>query len=55
MGKAIVFSILLATVAIPLYYARDARRPRALRKTLIAFGAYCVLWVFATLFIAPHL
>ena len=55
MGKAIVFSILLATVAIPLYYARDPKRPRALRKTVIVFGAYCVVWVFATLFIAPRL
>ena len=56
MGKLIVFSILGATVIIPLIYARDRRRTkRGLRKTLIAFGVYCTIWVFATLFIAPRL
>ena len=57
MGKLIVFSILGATVIIPLIYARDSRRStkRGLRKTLIAFGIYCTLWVFATIFIAPRL
>ena len=59
MGKLIVFSILGATVIIPLIYARDTRRStstkRRLRKTLIAFAVYLTLWVFATIFIAPRL
>ncbi len=56
MGKLIVFSILGATVIIPLIYTREGRRTkRGLRKTLIAFGVYVTLWVLATLFVAPRL
>ena len=55
MGKAIVFSILVATIVIPIRYARENRKKRGLRKALLAFGVFAVLWTFATLFIAPHL
>jgi hypothetical protein len=55
VGKLIVFSILIATIAIPLVHARRPRERRALRKTLVTFGVFCALWVFATLFIAPRL
>ena len=55
MGKLIVFSILGATVIIPLAYARDVRAKRGLRKTVTAFAVYCTLWVLLTLFVAPRL
>jgi len=55
VGKAIVFSILLATVGLPLFYARERRKKRGLRKAVTAFAVYCVVWVFATLYVAPHL
>jgi hypothetical protein len=55
MGKLIVFSILFATMAIPLFFARDARPKRGLRKALVAFSVYCVAWVLATAFLAPRL
>jgi hypothetical protein len=55
MGKAIVFSVLLATVVIPLVYARRPHERGGLKKTIVAFGAFCVVWVVATLFIAPRL
>ncbi|HEY1954291.1 MAG TPA: hypothetical protein VGH28_01735 [Polyangiaceae bacterium] len=54
MGKAIVFSILLATIVIPLVYARKKNKQRALGKAVVAFYVYCTIWVLATLFIAPH-
>ena len=55
MGTAIVFSILFATIVIPLVYARKKNKKRALGKAVVAFYVYCTLWVFATLFVAPHI
>ena len=54
MGKLVVFSVLLATIIIPLFYTRKARK-RGLRKTVVAFAVFSTIWVFATLFVAPHL
>ena len=54
MGKAIVFSILLATIVIPLVYARKRNKKLALKRAVVAFYVYCALWVVATIFIAPH-
>ncbi len=55
MGKAIVFSILLATIVIPLVYARKRNKKLALKRAVVAFYVYCAVWVFATMFLAPHL
>ena len=55
MGKAVVFSILVATVVIPLWYARERRADRGLHKAKLAFWTFSVLWVLAALYIAPRL
>lgn len=54
MGKLLVMSILMATVVLPLHYARDERRARGLRRLTRAFLVYCVVWVVAVLFVAPR-
>jgi hypothetical protein len=44
MAKALLLSILVATVAIPLRYAR-AKSPRAgLRSTIVGMTIYIFLW-----------
>ena len=55
MGKAIVFSVLVATVVIPLWYARERRSDRGLHKATVAFWTFCVVWALATLYVAPRL
>lgn len=52
IGKAVVFSILFATIAIPVFYARMKNKRRGLKKAVLAFYVYCTLWVFATAYVA---
>ncbi|HEY1958240.1 MAG TPA: hypothetical protein VGH28_21635 [Polyangiaceae bacterium] len=55
MAKALVLSILVMSFAIPIFFARDRREKRGLRRTLIAFGVFCAIYVFLVLVVAPRL
>ncbi|MGQ0504852.1 MAG: hypothetical protein ACT4TC_05990 [Myxococcaceae bacterium] len=55
MSKALLLSIIVATVALPLY-AGTARRPgRALRNTVFLLFVFNALYLFAVRFIFPRL
>ncbi|HZU82173.1 MAG TPA: hypothetical protein VE987_04620 [Polyangiaceae bacterium] len=55
MSKSILTSILAATFLIPLVFARDPQPRRGLRKVVRWFAAYCVLYVFAILYVMARL
>ena len=55
MQKAFLISILFATVLIPLVAARGGSVKSAVRRSLIATGAFCVLYWLGLLFVYPAL
>ena len=55
MEKAIVLSMVAMTFAIPIFFAREGREKRGLRRTLLAFGLFCVVYVVLVLVVAPRL
>lgn len=55
MANALLLSMLIATVGIPIWFARDARPRRGLRKTVGWFLAFLTAWVIALLFLYPRL
>jgi hypothetical protein len=54
MSKAILLSMVAMTFAIPIYFARDKREKRGLRRALLAFGVFCAVYVFLVLFVVPR-
>jgi hypothetical protein len=55
MQKALLISILFATVTIPLFAARGGSVKSAVRRSVIATAAFCVLYWLGLLFIYPSL
>lgn len=55
MGKALLMSILFATLAIPARAARDPSPVRAVRRTALQFAAFVVVWAYAVINIFPQL
>jgi hypothetical protein len=55
VAKLLLLSMLVATVAIPIWFAHDARAKRGLRKTVGWFLAFLTAWVLALLFLYPRL
>jgi hypothetical protein len=55
MQKALLISILFATVLIPLVAARGGSVKSAVRRSMIATGVFCVLYWLGLLFIYPAL
>lgn len=55
MSKALLLSVLVATVAIPLRAAGYADARRGLRALLWGFGVFVAGYVAALRFIYPHL
>lgn len=55
MQKALLISILFATVLIPLVAARGGSVKSAVRRSAIATGVFCVLYWLGLLFIYPAL
>ncbi len=55
MQKALLISILLATVFIPLVAARGGSVKSAVRRSVIATGVFCVLYWLGLLFVYPSL
>ena len=55
MQKALLISILFATVLIPLFAARGGSVKSAVRRCVIATVAFCVLYWLGLLFLYPTL
>lgn len=55
MQKALLISILFATVLIPLIAARGGSVKSAVRRSAIATGVFCVLYWLGLLLIYPAL
>jgi hypothetical protein len=55
MQKALLISILFATILIPLIAARGGSVKSAVRRSVIATGVFCVLYWLGLLFVYPAL
>ncbi len=55
MQKALLISILAATIVIPLFASRGGTVKQAVRRSAIATAVFCVLYWFGLLFIYPQL
>jgi hypothetical protein len=55
MAKALLMSVLFATILIPIYASRDPRPSRGMRRTITWFLAFVAFYVFACLVIYPRL
>ncbi len=55
MQKALLISILVATVLIPLVAARGGSVKSAVRRSIIATSVVCVLYWLGLLFVYPSL
>ena len=55
MQKALLISILAATIVIPLFASRGGTVKQAVRRIAIATAAFCVLYWLGLLFVYPAL
>jgi hypothetical protein len=55
MQKALLISILAATILIPLFAARGGTVKSAVRRSAIATAVFCVLYWLGLLFVYPIL
>lgn len=55
MGKLVLNSILIATLALPMFAARDRSPMRGLRRALLWVAAFDACYLVALLYVYPHL
>lgn len=55
MQKALLISLLAATILIPLFAARGGSLRHAARRSAMATAAFCVLYWLALVFVYPSL
>lgn len=55
MQKALLISILAATILIPLFASRGGSVKQAVRRSAIATAVFCVFYWLGLLFIYPSL
>ena len=55
MQKAILISIVAATIIIPMWAARDRSARRGLRKAMVWIAVFDVAYLLAVMFIYPRL
>ena len=55
MQKALLISILAATILIPLFASRGGTVKQAVRRSAIATAVFCVLYWLGLLFVYPAL
>jgi len=55
MGKGLLMSVLLATLAIPAHAARDPRSARGMGRAALQFAAFVVAWAYAVGHVFPLL
>jgi hypothetical protein len=51
MASTILVSILVATIAIPIWFARARTARGGLRRVILLMTIYMVLWAFFCLFV----
>jgi hypothetical protein len=54
MGKAILFSILLATMYIPIRASRYPSRSVGLRRTIYEMSGFCFAYLILILYVYPY-
>ena len=55
MQKALLISILAATILIPLFASKGGTVKQAVRRSAIATAAFCVLYWLGLIFVYPSL
>ena len=55
LGKILLMSILVATIALPMYAATDPRPGRALRRAVVWLAAFNAFYLFAIVYLLPRL
>lgn len=55
MQKALLISILAATIVIPLFASRGGTVKQAVRRSAIATALFCILYWLGLLFVYPAL
>ena len=55
MQKALLISILAATIVIPLFASRGGTVKQAVRRSAMATAVFCVLYWLGLLFVYPAL
>lgn len=55
MQKALLISILFATVLIPIFAARGGSVKSAVRRSAIATGVFCLFYWLGLIFVYPTL
>jgi hypothetical protein len=55
MSKALLMSILVATIALPANLAKDPQPLRAFKRTLFWMAVFEVLYVLGLVFVYPRL
>ncbi len=55
MQKALLISILVATMIIPLAVAKGGSVKQAVRRSVVATAVFCVLYWIGLVFIYPNL
>jgi hypothetical protein len=55
MSKALLMSILVATIALPANLAKDPHPLRAFKRTLFWMAVFEVLYVLGLVFVYPRL
>lgn len=55
MQKILLISILGATIAIPLLFARGGSLKQAVKRSVVATGVFCTLYWLGLLFVYPSL
>ncbi|MGA9525599.1 MAG: hypothetical protein WBV82_29340 [Myxococcaceae bacterium] len=53
MGKIILLSILVTTIVLPTWMARDPDPVRGLRKTMVRTSLFAVLYWLGVMFFTP--
>lgn len=55
MAKVILLSLVAMTFAIPIFFSRDKREKRGLRRAVVAFSVFCAIYVVLVLVVVPRL
>ena len=55
MQKALLISIIVATLAIPMWTAQDRSARRGLRRAVVWMALFNVVYLLAVMFIYPRL
>ncbi len=55
MGKLVLISVIIATVAIPMFHARHPVETVGLRRTILSMVVFNLLYVVAVMYVYPRL